>query len=84
MVSCGREVKNASGSAGDPVKGTGVRGVRLSDVIVTGRQKVEVSEVKRVKASWSSEETGSFVSDKLKVNGLAEDLLLYCHAAQHT
>lgn len=40
------------------MKGIGSSGVRLSEVIVTGRQKVELSEVKRVKASWSSEETG--------------------------
>lgn len=51
-------MKNASGSVGEPVNSIGLRGVRLSDVIVTGRQKVESSEVKRVKASWSSGETG--------------------------
>ena len=34
-----------------------VRGWRLSVVIVTGRQKMESSEVKVVKALWSSGET---------------------------
>lgn len=43
---------------GSPWKDRAGRGVRLSDVMVTGRQKVEGSELKRVKASCSSEETG--------------------------
>jgi hypothetical protein len=42
----------------EPVKEIGVRGVRVSPVMVTGRQKVEGSVVKWLKASWSSEETG--------------------------
>lgn len=40
------------------VKGMGLRGARLSLVMVTGRQKSEASEVKRLKAFWSSGETG--------------------------
>lgn len=60
--SWGSEVKNASEVAEEPLNGMGSRGVRLSEVIVTGRQKVELSELKRVKASWSSEETGGVVS----------------------
>jgi hypothetical protein len=59
--SCGSDEKNASGPE-EPVNGIGSSGVRLSDVIVTGRQKLEVSEVKRLKASCSSEETGYLVS----------------------
>lgn len=34
-----------------------VCGVRVSPVIVTGRQKRDESELKRAKASWSSVET---------------------------
>lgn len=72
---CGREVKNAFGSVGDPVNGIGVSGVRLSDVIVTGRQKVDVSEVKRVKASWSSEDTeGLLVPGSMSMGSQA----VYC------
>jgi hypothetical protein len=55
--SWGREVMNDS-LVGSPWKDRAGRGVRLSDVMVTGRQKVEGSELKRVKASCSSEETG--------------------------
>ena len=54
---CGSEEKNDSGEDADPENGIGSRGVRLSDVIVTGRQKLVVSELKRLKASWSSWET---------------------------
>lgn len=68
------EEKNASGVVGEPVKGIVVRGVRLSAVMVTGRQKIEGSEVKRLKASWSSEETVGAVSlgrvDVLSMGGL--------------
>jgi hypothetical protein len=60
--SCGSDEKNASGPDEAPEKPIGVSGVSFSDVIVTGRQKVEVSEVKRLKASCSSEETGYGVS----------------------
>lgn len=54
--SCGRAEKKESAD-GVPWKGIGVSGVRVSAVMVTGRQKVEVSELKRAKASCSSEET---------------------------
>lgn len=50
-------MKKTFGSVGEPVNWIGERGVKLSEVIVTGRQKVESSELKRVKASWSSGET---------------------------
>lgn len=50
-------MKNSSGDE-VPENEIGSSGVRLSDVMVTGRQKVEGSEVKRPKASWSSDETG--------------------------
>lgn len=55
------EEKNASGLDAEPEKGIGVSGVRVSAVMVTGRQKVEGSVVKRLKASWSSGETVGFV-----------------------
>lgn len=57
-------MKNASGLVGElePVKGIAGKGVRVSAVMVTGRQKVEGSVVNRLKASWSSEETGGVVS----------------------
>jgi len=45
-------------AVGVPWKEIGGSGVRVSAVIVTGKQKVEVSELKRVKASCSSAETG--------------------------
>jgi hypothetical protein len=53
----------------EPEKGIGDNGVRLSAVMVTGRQKIEGSEVKRLKASWSSEETGWGIVVSLSVNG---------------
>lgn len=54
--SCGRAEKKESAD-GVPWKEIGANGVRVSAVMVTGRQKVEVSELKRAKASCSSEET---------------------------
>jgi hypothetical protein len=45
-------------AVGVPWKEIGGSGVRVSAVMVTGRQKVEGSELKRVKASCSSAETG--------------------------
>lgn len=59
-----------------PWKGIGASGVRVSAVMVTGRQKIEESELKRANASCSSEETGWFVS--VEFNGVlfrAQDLL---------
>jgi hypothetical protein len=47
---------------GLPWKEIGASGVRVSAVMVTGRQKVEESELKRVNASCSSAETRWFVS----------------------
>lgn len=58
--SWGRAEKKESAD-GVPWKEIGVKGVRVSAVMVTGKQKVEVSELKRAKASCSSEET-TFVS----------------------
>lgn len=54
---CDSEEKNTSGELDEPKNGIGSRGVKLSDVMVTGRQKLEVSELKWPKASWSSWET---------------------------
>lgn len=65
--SCGSDEKNASGPEEAPEKGIWSSGVRLSDVMVTGRQKLEVSEVKRLKASCSSEETGYRVSAECRI-----------------
>jgi hypothetical protein len=45
-------------AVGVPWNEIGASGVRVSAVMVTGRQKVEVSELKRVKASCSAAETG--------------------------
>lgn len=59
--SWGRAEMKAS-AEGLPWKEIGDNGVRVSAVMVTGRQKVEVSELKRVNASCSSEETGWIVS----------------------
>lgn len=55
--SCGREEKKSSGLEEEPEKEMGDLGVRLSPVMVTGRQKRDASVEKRVKASWSSVET---------------------------
>lgn len=60
--SCGSDEKKASGSEEAPAKPIGVSGASFSDVMVTGRQKLEVSEVKRLKASCSSEETDYRIS----------------------
>lgn len=59
--SWGRAEKKAF-SEGLPWKEIGASGVKVSAVMVTGRQKVEVSELKRVNASCSSAETGLVVS----------------------
>jgi hypothetical protein len=54
-LSCARDaVKATSSPFSWLLKGTAVCGVRLSVVMVTGRQKREVSLVKVVKASCSS------------------------------
>lgn len=50
-------MKKSSGLDEDPEKGIAGCGVRVSPVMVTGRQKRDASELKRVKASWSSVET---------------------------
>lgn len=54
----GSEEKKLSGLDAVPLNGIGLSGVRLSPVMVTGRQKLEVLALKVVKASWSSWETG--------------------------
>lgn len=54
--SWGRAEKKAF-SDGLPWKEIGASGVRVSAVIVAGRQKVEGSELKRANASFSSAET---------------------------
>lgn len=65
--SWGRAEKKAF-SEGLPWKGIGASGVRVSAVMVTGRQNVEESELKRANASCSSGETGWFVS--VEFNGV--------------
>lgn len=59
LDSCERsEAKESSEDV--PWKGIGSSGVRVSPVIVTGRQKREASELKLAKAFLSSEETKLF------------------------
>lgn len=53
---------------GPPEKEIGASGVRFSAVMVTGRQKVEESELKRANASCSSAETRRFIS--IEFNGI--------------
>ena len=49
--SLGSVEKKSSGLEDDPENGIGSSGVNLSDVMVTGRQKLDASELKREKAS---------------------------------
>jgi hypothetical protein len=80
--SWGRDVMNDS-LVGSPWKDRAGRGVRLSDVMVTGRQKVEGSELKRVKASCSSEETGRLLVVPIGDCMGYMDVSLTCNSGLH-
>ena len=67
--SWGRAEKKAFGE-GLPWNEIGSSGVRVSAVMVTGRQKIEESELKRANASCSSAETVGFIS--VEFNGTVD------------